>query len=84
MAPSSVCAGLSAERLGGWRACAGKSSQCKMLVEALKQHIWDEYCAVSIFYTVTFRSCISKVVKDMNLPVQNIMPIVDEISKLFT
>jgi hypothetical protein len=53
-------------------------------VEALKQHIWDEYCAVSIFYTVTFRSCISKVVKDMNLPVQNIMPIVDEIAKLFT
>tara|TARA_B100001250_G_scaffold396125_1_gene401771 strand:+ start:6731 stop:7549 length:819 start_codon:yes stop_codon:yes gene_type:complete len=53
-------------------------------VEALKQHIWDEYCAVSIFYTIPFRSCISKVVKDMGLPVQNIMPIVDEIAKLFT
>ena len=53
-------------------------------VEALKQHIWDEFCAVSIFYTVSFRSCISKMVNDMRLPVQNIVPIVDEISKLFT
>ena len=66
-------------------ACERAMMSCRFnSVEALKQHIWDEYCAVSIFYTVTFRSCISKVVKDMNLPVQNIMPIVDEICKLFT
>ncbi len=66
-------------------ACERAMMACRFhSVEGLKQHIWDEYCAVSMFYTVTFTSCISKVVKDMNLPVQNIMPIVEEISKLFT
>ena len=65
-------------------ACERAMMSCRFnSVEALKQHIWDEYCAVSIFYNVPFRSCISKVVKDMDLPVQNILPIVDEIEKLF-
>ena len=63
-------------------ACERAMMSCRFnSVEALKQHIWDEYCAVSIFYNVPFRSCISKVVKDMDLPVQKLY--VDEIEKLF-
>ena len=65
-------------------ACERAMMSCRFTsVEALKQHIWDEYCAVSIFYHIPFRACISKVVKEMDLPVNNILPIVDELEKLF-
>lgn len=65
-------------------ACERAMMACNYIsVESLKQHIWSEYCRASVFYTIPLRACIAKVVKDMNLPVQNIIPIVDEIEKLF-
>lgn len=65
-------------------ACERKLLACNFnSVETLKQHIWAEYCRVCVFYTVPLHACIAKIMKDVRLPVQNIIPIVGEIEQLF-
>ena len=65
-------------------ACERKLLSCNFSsVETLKQHIWAEYCRVCVFYNIPLHACIAKIMKDVQLPVQNIIPIVDELEQLF-
>ena len=65
-------------------ACERKLLSCNFSsVEMLKQHIWAEYSRVCVFYNIPLHACIAKIIKEVQLPVQNIVPIVGELEQLF-